>query len=81
MLSNYVFMVPIKIKTTENIIYAYLKDVYSTFRGSKYIHSDMGSEFTSKQFTWLAKELGFTKVYTSPYTPTGNAIIERTHPI
>ena len=27
----------------------------------------MGGEFTSKQFTWLSNELGFIKVYTSPY--------------
>ena len=53
-------------------IHAYLTGVYSTFRGSKYILNDRGSKFTSKQFTWLAKELGFIKVYISPYTPTGS---------
>ena len=40
---------------------------------------DRGGEFTGKRFTWLANELGFIKVYTSPYTPTGNSIIEWTH--
>ena len=34
MLTNYVFIVPIKTKTTEDIINAYLKYVYSTFGGS-----------------------------------------------
>ena len=51
----------------------------STFRGSKYILSDIGGEFISKKFTWLAQELGFIKVYTSPYTTTGNSVIERMH--
>ena len=74
MLANYVFMVPIKTKTKEDIINVYLKHVYSTFGGSKYSLSDRGGEFTNKQFTWLAKELRFTKVYT-PCT----SIIERTH--
>ena len=27
----------------------------------------------------LASELGFTKVFTSPHTPTGNSIIKRAH--
>ena len=80
MLTNYVFMTPIKTKTTEDVIInAYLKHVYATFSSSKYIHSDRGSRFFCKQFTWLANELGFTKVYTSSYIPTGNSVIERTH--
>ena len=71
MLTNYVFMIPIKSKTTEDVINAYLKYVYATFGSSKYIHSDRGGEFFSKQFTWLANELGYIKVYTSSYTHTG----------
>ena len=66
MTTNYVFMIPIKSKTMEDVIKAYLKDVYSTFRGSKYITSERGSEFTSIQFKWLSQELGFIKVYISP---------------
>ena len=42
------FMVPMRTKTTEDVINAYLKHVYSTFGGSKYILSDRGGEFTSK---------------------------------
>ena len=71
MLTNYMFMIPIRSKTTEDIIKAYLTAVYSTFRGSKYILSDHGSEFTCKQLEFLAKELGFIKVYTPTYTPIG----------
>ena len=79
MLTNYIFMIPIRSKITEDVIKAYLTGVYSTFRGSKYILSNCSSEFTSKQFDLLAKELGFIKVCTSPYTPTGNSVIEHTH--
>ena len=56
MLTNDVFMIPIKSNTTEEVMKACLKDVYSTFGGSKYILSDRG-ELTSKQFTWLVQEL------------------------
>ena len=78
MLTNYVFMIPLRSESTKDIIKPYHSGVYSSFGGSKYILSDHGSEFTGNQFAFLAKELGFIKVYTSPYTPTGNSIIEHT---
>ena len=40
MLTNYAPMISIRSKATEKIITAYLKDLYSTFGGSKYILSD-----------------------------------------
>ena len=53
MLTSYIFMIPIRSKSTEEFIKAYLTGVYSTFGGSKYILSDQGSEFTSKkQYTF-----------------------------
>ena len=48
MLTNCIFMIPIRSKSTKDIIKAYLTGVYSTFRGSKYILSDCSSEFASK---------------------------------
>ena len=59
MLTNYVFMISIRSRSTEEVIKAYVTGVHSTFGGSKYILSDHGSESTSKQFTFLAKELVF----------------------
>ena len=56
MLTNYVFIIPVRSKSTEDTIKAYLTGVFSTFGGSKYILSDHSSEFTSKQFEFLAKE-------------------------
>ena len=55
MLTNYVFMISIRSKSTKDIIKAYLTGVYSTSRGSKYILSDSGSGFTSKQFDFWQK--------------------------
>ena len=71
-------MVPIPNKTTQ-VIHAYLKHICAQFGGSRYILTDRGSEFTSQMMHQLASELGFTKVFTSPYTPTDNSIIERAH--
>ena len=44
MLSNYIFMIPMKSKTTDKVINAHLKDVYYTFKGSKYTLSDRRGE-------------------------------------
>ena len=55
MLTNYVFMICIRLKSTEEVIKAYLTGVYYIIRGSKYILSDCGSKCTSKQFTFWQK--------------------------
>ena len=75
LLTDNVFMVPIRSKSTEEVIKVYLTGVYSTFGGSKYILSDRGSEFSRKQLKWLANKFGLMKICTSPYTPTGNSVI------
>ena len=59
MLTNYVFMIPIRSNITEEVTKVYLMSVYSTFRGSKHILSDRESKYTSKELTSLANTLGF----------------------
>ena len=79
MLTNYVFMICIKTETTEDVINIYLQHVYAALV-VVHISLVIGVEnFSSKQFIWLANELGFTKVYNSHYSPTGNLVIERMH--
>ena len=67
-------MVPIPNKTTQ-VVQAYLKHIYAKFGGS--ILTDRRSEFTSQLIHQLASELGFMKIFTSPYMPRGNSIIKR----
>ena len=45
--------------------------------GSKFILTDRGGKFSSEAMSYIAEQLGFTKVYTSPYSPKSNSIIER----
>ena len=71
MLTNCMFIIPIRLKSTEEVIKAYLTGVYYIFGGNKYVLGDRGSEFTSKQFTWLANKLGFIETNSLPYTPMG----------
>ena len=76
---HFIWIVPIPDKQTEMVIQAYLQNVYAKAGGSKYILTDRGGEFTSAQMKALANKLGFIKVYTSPYRPQSNSVLECAH--
>ena len=50
MLTGYVFCIPLKMKTAEEVLQAYIDNVYSKFGGSIKILSDNGTEFKNKIF-------------------------------
>ena len=80
MLTGYVFCVPLKTKTVEEVTRAYINHVYSKFGGSLKILSDNGTDFKNKIFEQVAKELGVKyKLYTPPYHPASNGRIEGFH--
>ena len=79
-LTGYVFCIPLKTKTTEEVLQAYIDNVYSKFGESIKILSDNGTEFKNKIFEQVAKELGVVyKLYTPPYHPASNGRIEGFH--
>ena len=57
MLMGYVFCVPLKTKTAEEVIQAYIDNIYSKFGGSMKILSDNGTKFKNKISEQVAKEL------------------------
>ena len=80
MLTGYVFCIPLKSRTAEEVLQAYVDNVYSKFGGSMKILSDNGTEFKNKIFEQVAKELGVVyKLYTPPYHPASNGRIEGFH--
>ena len=80
MLTGYVFSIPLKTKTAEEVLQAYIDNVYSKFGGSIKILSDNGTEFKNKIFEQVAKELGVVyKLCTPPYHPASNGRIEGFH--
>ena len=80
MLTGYVFCIPLKTKTAEEVLQVYVDNVYSKFGGSMKILSDNGTEFKNKIFEQIAKELGVVyKLYTPPYHPASNGRIEGFH--
>ena len=79
-LTGYIFCIPLKTKTEEEVIQAYIDNVYSKFGGSLKILSDNGTEFKKKMFEQVSKELGLEyKLYTPPYHPVSNDRIEGFH--
>ena len=80
MLMGCVICVPLKTKTAEEVIQAYIDHVYPKFGGSLKILSDNGTEFKNKIFEQVAKELWVEyKLYTPPYHPASNGRIEGFH--
>ena len=77
MLTGYVFCIPLKSKTAEEVLQAYVDNMYSKFGRSMKILSDNGTEFKNKVFEQVAKELGVVyKLYTPPYHPASNGRIK-----
>ena len=72
MLMGYVFCVPLKTKTAEEVIQANIDNIYSKFGGSMKILSDNGTEFKNKIFEQVAKELGI--VHTALNSPISSSI-------
>ena len=65
--TSYTFCIPLKTKTAEEVLQAYIRNVYSKFGGSEKILSDNGTEFKNKLFKDVAKHLGVEyKAYTPP---------------
>ena len=80
MLMGYVFCIPLRTKTADEVLQVYIINVYSKFGGSLKILSDNGTEFKNKIFEQIAKEIGVVyKLYTSPYHPASNGRIEGFH--
>ena len=67
-------------KTTEEVLQAYIDNVDAKYGGSLKILSDNGTEFKNKIFEEVAKELGVVyKLYTPPYHLASNGRIEGFH--
>ena len=67
------YSVPLKTKTAEEVLQAYIDNVYLKFGGSIKILSDNGTEFKNKIFEQIAKELG---VVYKLYTPSLSSSIQ-----
>ena len=53
--------------------------MYADKVGPNLFLTDRGDEFSSEVMPYIADQLGFTKVYTLPYSPKSNSVIKRCH--
>ena len=80
MLTGYVFCIPLKSKSAEEIMDKYLAHVAFTFGNSRKMLSDNGTEFKNSPFEEVAKLLGIEcKIYSPVYRPQANGQIEAVH--
>ena len=80
MLTGFTWCAPLKTKTAEEVIRAYLDHIYSNFGGSVKIMTDNGTEFKNKLFKEVAETLGTEfSILSPPYRPQSNGKIEGFH--
>ena len=80
MLTGFTWCVPLKTKTVEEVIKAYMDHIYSNFGGSIKILMDNGMEFKNKLFKEVVKKLGTEfSIHSPPYRPQSNGKIEGFH--
>ena len=71
--TGFVFCIPLKTKSTEDVVQAYIDKVYSQFGGSEKVLTDNGTEFKNKLINEVCKQLGAKhKIYSPPYRPQSN---------
>ena len=70
--------VPIQNQEAKTVAKSFVGGWFSRFEGPTNVHIEMGTNFMSKLFKSLSKELGSDRSTTSTYHSQGTAIIERT---
>ena len=68
---------PLMNMTAESVAEAFVEGWVALFGVPESLHSDQGSQFTSKVFHEMCKMLNISKTQTTPYHPQGNGMVER----
>ena len=79
MLTNYVFVIPVKDICGKTLVHEYIYKVYLPFRRMEKFLSDNGTSFINEHGRNLAKVLLFTHIQSSPRNPRANSRIENVH--
>ena len=78
--TGFVFCIPLKTTSAEDVVQAYIDRVYSQFGGSEKVLTDNGTEFKNKLINEVCEQLGVKhKIYLPPYRPQSNGRIESFH--
>ena len=80
MLTGFTFCIPIKNKTTQEVVTAWRNHISFPFGVCRKLLMDNGTEFKNELFSQVAEQLGVErKIYTPPYRPQSNGRIEGFH--
>ena len=80
MLTVFIWCIPLKTKTVEEVPKAYLVHIYSLFGGNVKILMDNGTEFKNKLFKEVITKLGAEfSIHSPPYRPQSNGKLEGFH--
>ena len=80
MLTGFTWCIPLKTKTADEVVKAYLDHIYILFGGSVKIMTDNGTEFKNKLFKEVIMKLGTEfSIHSPPYRPQSNGKIEGFH--
>ena len=79
MLTNYVFVIPVKDICGKTLVHEYIYKVYLPFGRTEKFLSDNGTTFISEHWKNLAKALALTHMQSSPRNPRANGRIENMH--
>ena len=79
MLTNYVFVIPVKDIGGKTLVHEYIYKVYLPFGRTEKFLSDNSTSFINKHWKNLAKALAFTHIQSSPRNPRANGCIENVH--
>ena len=79
MLTNYVFVIPVKDICGKTLVHEYIYKVYLPFGRMEKFLSNNGTSFINKHWKNLAKALAFTHIQSSLRNPRANGRIENVH--
>ena len=79
MLTNYVFIIPVKDICGKTLVHEYIYKVYLPFSRMEKFLSDNGTNFINEHWRNLAKALAFTHIQSSQRNPKANHRIEKVH--
>lgn len=74
-LSGFLVTKPVKTTTSEDIC-EFMMEIITKYGVPRELISDNGRNFTSNLFTTFLKQMGCTKINTTPYHPQANGMIE-----
>ena len=77
--SSFLLAVPMKSKSTDDVIHAYVKNILPQIGPSRFILTDNGMEFKNDTMGNVLNRLNMEHRFTTVYFPRGNSRLENSH--